>query len=57
MEDPANVNEKELVEQLLDEVLGEDFEVEFVAGDSQFESKHLFTVLEKRKIGAPHPVA
>ena len=51
VEAPANRNEKELVERLLEEVLGEDLEVELVAGDSQFESKPLFTVLEERKIG------
>jgi len=34
---PANVNEKNLVEHLLDEVLGEDIEVELAAGDSQFD--------------------
>ena len=51
VEAPANVNEKELVEQLLEDALGEDFEVELVAGDSQFESKPLFTVLEQKKIG------
>jgi len=34
VEAPANRNEKELVEQLLEEVLGEDLEVELVAGDS-----------------------
>ena len=51
VEAPANVNEKNLVEHLLDEVLGEDIEVELVAGDSQFESKPLFTVLEQKKIG------
>jgi len=49
VEASANVNEKKLVEPLLDRLLGEDFEV--VAGDSQFESKHVFDVLEARKIG------
>jgi len=38
VEASANVNEKKLVEKLLDEVLGENFEVELVAGDSQFDS-------------------
>jgi hypothetical protein len=47
----ANVNEKKLVEPLLDRLLGEDLEVELVAGDSQFESKHVFDALEARKIG------
>ena len=37
VEAPANVNEKNLVEHLLDEVLGEDIEVELAAGDSQFD--------------------
>jgi hypothetical protein len=37
VEAPANVNEKMLVESLLDRVLGEDVEVELMAGDSQFE--------------------
>jgi len=40
-----------MVEQLLDDVLGENVEVELVVGDSQFESQSLFTVLETRKIG------
>jgi len=35
VEAPANVNEKELVEPLLNEALGKDFEVELVAADSQ----------------------
>ena len=34
VEAPANVNEKKLVEPLLDRLLGEDMEVELVAGDS-----------------------
>ena len=50
VEASANVNEKLLVEPLLDG-LGEDFEVELVAGDSQFESKQVFDALEARKIG------
>jgi len=41
---------KNMVKQLLDEALGEDSEVELVAGDSQFESHNLFTVLEQKKI-------
>jgi len=44
------VNEKELVKPLLDEALGEDFEVELAAGDSQLESKRVFQTLEERKI-------
>jgi len=50
VEAPANVNEKEMVEKLLDEVLGEGFEVELVAGDSQLESRRVFQTLEQRKI-------
>lgn len=50
VEASANVNEKELVEKLLDEVLGEDFEVEVAAGDSQMESRRVFQMLEERKI-------
>ena len=49
VEASVNVNEKRLVEPLLDRLLGEDFEV--VAGDSQFESKRVFDALEARKIG------
>jgi hypothetical protein len=51
LEASANVNEKKLVEPLLDRLLGEDIEVEFVAGDSQFESEQVFGVLNARKIG------
>jgi len=47
---PANVNEKKLVEPLLDRLLGEDVEVELVAGDSQFESSQVFDALQARKI-------
>jgi hypothetical protein len=50
VEDSLNVNEKKLVEPLLDKVLGEDIEVELVAGDSQFESGELFSLLESRKL-------
>lgn len=50
VEAPANVNEKEMVEKLLDEVLGEGFEVELVAGDSQLESKRVFKTLEERRV-------
>jgi hypothetical protein len=35
---------------LLDRVLGEDIEVELVAGDSQFESSQIFDALSLRKI-------
>lgn len=51
VEASANVNEKGLVEPLLDGVLGEDLEVELVAGDSQLESRAVFAALESRKIG------
>jgi len=50
VEASANRNEKKLVEQLLEDVLGEDFEVELVAGDSQFESENVFSMLEEQKI-------
>ena len=50
VEAPVNVNEKMLVEPLLDKVLGEDIEVELVAGDSQFESSQVFDALNSRKI-------
>ncbi|MHA1632391.1 MAG: transposase [Candidatus Freyarchaeota archaeon] len=49
-EDSANMNEKEMVEKLLEEVLGEGFEVELVAGDSQLESRRVFKTLEQKKI-------
>jgi hypothetical protein len=49
-EAPANVNEKELVELLLDRVLGEDLEVELAVGDSQLESQRVFEALESRKV-------
>ena len=50
VEAPANVNEKKLVEPLLDRLVGEDIEVELVAGDSQFESEQVFDALKSRKI-------
>jgi len=46
----ANVNEKELVELLLDRVLGEGLEVELAVGDSQLESQNTFDALEDRKV-------
>ena len=55
VEAPANVNEKKLVEPLLDRLLGEDIEVELVAGDSQFESVQVFDALSARKIGGVIP--
>jgi len=48
----ANVNEKRLVEPLLDRLLGEDIEVELAAGDSQFESKRVFDVFAARKMSS-----
>ena len=42
VEAPANVNEPLLVEPLLDRVLGENIEVELLAGDSGFESRRVF---------------
>lgn len=50
VEAPANVNEKKLVEQLLEEVLGEELEIELVAGDSQLESQNVFHMLNEKKI-------
>jgi len=50
-EAPANVNEKELVEPLLDRLLGEDLEVELAVADSQLESQGIFDALEARKVG------
>ena len=55
VEAPANVNEEKLVEPLLDRLLGEDMEVELVAGDSQFESSQVFDALSARKIGGVIP--
>jgi hypothetical protein len=55
VEAPANVNEKMLVEPLLDRLLGEDIEVELVAGDSQFESSQVFASLNYRKISSVIP--
>jgi hypothetical protein len=50
VEAPVNVNEKMLVEPLLDKVLGEDMEVELVVADSQFESRHVFDSLRAKRI-------
>ena len=52
VEAPLNVNEKELVEPLLDRVLDDDIEVELLAGDSQFESQTVFDLLGSHKIGS-----
>jgi len=49
-EDSANVNEKDLVEKVLEDALGGDFEVELAVGDSQLESERVFKTLEDRKI-------
>ncbi|MFH1180295.1 MAG: transposase [Candidatus Bathyarchaeota archaeon] len=49
-EGPANVNEKQLVEPLLDRILGESIEVELAVADSQLESQSIFDALEARKI-------
>jgi hypothetical protein len=52
VEASANVNEKMLVAPLLDKLLGEDIEVELLAGDSQFESQPVLQTLEDRKISS-----
>jgi hypothetical protein len=55
VEASANVNEKKLLEPLLGKLLGENIEVELVAGDSQFESKQVFDALNARKIDSVIP--
>jgi hypothetical protein len=50
VEAPANVNEKSMVEPLLDGILGEDLEVELIAADSQLDSQAVFDALESRKV-------
>jgi hypothetical protein len=55
VEASANVNEKKLVKPLLDKLLGEDIEVELMAGDSQFESSQVFDALNSRKISGVIP--
>lgn len=55
VEASADVNEKKLMEPLLDRLLGEDLEVELVAGDSQFESEQVFDALDLRKISGVIP--
>jgi hypothetical protein len=55
VEASANVNEKKLVEPLLDRLLGEDIEVELLAGDSQFESEQVFDTLNAKKIDSVIP--
>ncbi len=51
-EAPANVNEPLMVEPLLDRVLGEDIELELLAGDSGFEARRVFEALEARRMGS-----
>ena len=50
VEAPANVNEKELVEELLMQVLCECIEVGLLAADSQLESPRVFDLLDTLKI-------
>ena len=50
VEASVNVNEKMLVEPLLDKLLGEDIEVELAAADSQFESEQVFDSFKARRI-------
>ena len=50
MEAPANVNETLMVEPLLDKVLGEDLEVELLAGDSGFDSRRVLDAVDARKV-------
>ena len=53
VKDTLNVNEKQLVGPLfplLDRVVGDDIEVELLAGDSQLESSEIFGLLESRKL-------
>jgi len=45
------VNEPLLVESLLERVLGDDIELELLAGDSGFESQAVFDLLDSLKIG------
>jgi hypothetical protein len=52
VEAPANMNEPLLVEPLLDRVLGEDIELELLAGDSGFESRRVFDVLEAHRMAS-----
>ena len=52
VEASVNVNEKRLVEPLLDRLLGENIELELAVADSQFESKTVFDSLKARKIGS-----
>jgi len=50
VEAPANVNETLMVEPLLGRVLGENLEVELLAGDSGFESRRVLDAVESRKM-------
>ena len=52
VEAPANVNEITMVEPLLDRFLGEDLEMELLAGDSGLESRNVFDLLEARKVAS-----
>jgi hypothetical protein len=52
LEAPVNVNETLMVEPLLDRVLGEDIEVELLAGDSGFESRRVLDAVEARKVSS-----
>ena len=50
VESSLNMNEKLLVETLLDRVLRDDLEVELLLADSQFESGELIKTLESRRL-------
>jgi hypothetical protein len=50
VEAPLNLNDKQLVDSLLDRVFGESIEVELLAGDSQLESQALFMLIESLKM-------
>ena len=50
VEAPLNVNEKQLVEALLQKVLGDCIEVELLAGDSKLESQAIFDLLDELKM-------
>jgi len=50
VEAPLNVNEKQMVEALLDKVLGDCIEVELLVGDSQLESQAIFDLLDELKM-------
>ena len=50
VEASLNMNEKQLAGSLLDRVLGDPIEVELLAGDSQFESREIFGLLESHRV-------